>query len=1111
MEPQTHIENFLDRLRRLRFQSLLMNGVYIILSYITVGYLLTCMLVWAYKPSIELIWPLIGIFSGGLIYIVFSNLIKAFFTPFTRDDAALLAESCHTGLNNSLINSSQLGRRLTDSQYKNIATVEFIQELQRRTHTIVNKINPLAMVNRREIASGRNLFLSSLISLILIAILYPEFLRKGHEYWMNFKKITAYSQAQITEDKQMPLNPSTSNYLIDSLNLTFNFPYYTRIKTKTSKSPDGKISVLPGTEVVISATTNIPASGAELVSNDKDKFAMSEISKTTFKANLLVKKKGDYQFIIKDEKGIKHLLAKKYPVTLNKDNAPSIVLFLANPKPVYFNTDKVKFFYEGKDDFGISSVELIVFVNGKTETIPVKKFKNQNKEINESYAWNLAQISLNPGDNIQYYLEIKDNDNVLGPNTGQSEAYSFTIFDSEKEIENLIAMQEKMTEQMIALLATGLVKGASLKNQPGNLEGWKQLFNVSVDELIEIVSIAQRIQIKGETINRFPQPYLILLKNIISGLSNIRRNQIEALSDLQNTIYRPTQAKLKTISPYKLLNSQMIDHLEKDILFLVKMTNKQKLNQIIGLEERLNELTQTLREEFEKIKNSKSPQNSSELKNKVKKIRKTLQKIMTQLLRQRQPMQDEFLNPSALKRLSMEKFSSALEKMLDMINRGNINDAMKELKKMMEDLQILSSQLNHANSEMGEFLDPETMKTLDNSSKELDQLKERQQKLLEKTTKLNRDLQLQQSKQFKNELDKLFSDLLFNVDAIRKIFKKDEKLLQEHAAMRQLEKLISEEHKINQKINDLSQATVDATRSKQLDQNFYKLNEARKQLSSLTQEKSSLRVNEFQKLKEALPQLIKKYDSLSELATLNDLQEFSSHFKQTYPDVLRWQNNLRTAPDLRKDLSGYLDKDMRRATRINNEISKKLGSMMRSIRKNYETLITEKQKSKLDQMAKTENQLRNKTTELSQLLNKLSKINPMIPPELSQRMTQTSRHMKRAEKNLQKQNIRESIDAENQALEGLNDTRNMLDQMKSTNNKMGKSQRQTPRRLGTGSSPDSRRGGAQRLQKEQVLLPSEDQYQAPKEFREEILNAMKRQTPIDYQRMVMEYYKNLVK
>ena len=63
----------------------------------------------------------------------------------------------------------------------------------------------------------------------------------------------------------------------------------------------------------------------------------------------------------------------------------------------------------------------------------------------------------------------------------------------------------------------------------------------------------------------------------------------------------------------------------------------------MGLEEELNELTQTLREEFEKIKDGKSPQNSTELKSKINKIRKTLQNIMDQLSLQTQSMPAEIL------------------------------------------------------------------------------------------------------------------------------------------------------------------------------------------------------------------------------------------------------------------------------------------------------------------------------------------------------------------------------------------------------------------------------------------------------------------------------------
>jgi hypothetical protein len=125
-------------------------------------------------------------------------------------------------------------------------------------------------------------------------------------------------------------------------------------------------------------------------------------------------------------------------------------------------------------------------------------------------------------------------------------------------------------------------------------------------------------------------------------------------------------------------------------------------------------------------------------------------------------------------------------------------------------------------------------------------------------------------------------------------------------------------------------------------------------------------------------------------------------------------------------------------------------------------------------------------------------------------MKKTGRHMEQAATNLREQNIRQSIESENQALKGLNETSDLLRQMKNSDGETKQAKRQNPRKLGTGSSPDSRRGGASRMKKERVRLPDATQYKAPKEFREEILNAMKKQAPKNYERMIMEYYKDLV-
>lgn len=66
--------------------------------------------------------------------------------------------------------------------------------------------------------------------------------------------------------------------------------------------------------------------------------------------------------------------------------------------------------------------------------------------------------------------------------------------------------------------------------------------------------------------------------------------------------------------------------------------------------------------------------------------------------------------------------------------------------------------------------------------------------------------------------------------------------------------------------------------------------------------------------------------------------------------------------------------------------------------------------------------------------------------------------------------------------------------------------------LGTGKARDSSTGGGSiRMQRERVTLPTEDQYKVPQQFREEILEAMKHQAPRQYEKMVSQYYKELVK
>jgi hypothetical protein len=1061
------------------------------------------------NPRPYLIPFLIGSAAFGGAWLIFL-LIKGLFFKVPPHQTALWVEGQVEGFNNSLISSVQLERHLGESSStKSGLSRDMIHELIQRTGQRIKTLKINEIVSRTPLVQSGQWTVGIFFIALAVALLLPDFMTRGYDHWVQPPAL-----AQVTPDpdssKQTPAAPEKEiQYSIDQLNLTFNFPAYTRKKSVTYKPSDGKIKVLPGTEVLLKGNVSTPVKGAALVLNGRDNLSMNVRNETALEGRFIVKEPGFYQFRLKSTQGKKTLLANKYPIALTKDKAPKITLLLANPKPVYYLSNKVRFFYEGRDDFGIHKIDLVIDVEGRIQRKTIKKIKDAQKSVKDGYVWELSTMDFRPGDRVHYYLEIEDNDNVFGPNTGQSEVFSFDVFDEQKQRQDLLALQEQLIDKMVALLAVSLVTNITdMKNSRDGMAKLKQVLASSSDQLIEIIGLAQSIETQAKDIESFPQPYLTLLDNIISGFNEIRQDQIEAMNRITNAMIRATPIGLN-FPPLESVHERLITHLERDILFLIKILNRERMEQAMNLDQTLTELTESLREEFQKAKNKKGKTNAPHFKKALAKIKETLQQIMEQLARQNQGMSDEFLNPNAFENLNMESFTASLEKLMDLVNRGKIDEAMEELEKLADDLRAFSEQLDNMDANQENLVDMQIMKKLDEALEKIGTLEKGQKDLLDQTTQLNKTLRSKQSKKFENRLEEFFADY---VQAILTILHKDEQLLDGHPDMKELIKLMDQQAKISEQIKELNQNALDSVGKSKLRNNFTKLNKAREQLSANIEQQQALQMKMFLGYRNYLPELLEKYNKLEEFTELMDLFEFSALFKNTYPEVFRWQNHFRTTRKLNLELLDQMKVDLLTITQINSEISKKLGTMMRDIKQDYQNLISEKDKQDMQQMSGQQKGLRQQSDELSKMFQKMNQDNPMISPSLSHKMNSSGRHMKSAEKRLQKGQIPESISSENQALRQLSETREMLDQLKEASQRPSRSRSQRMLRLGQGQASDSKRGGqSTRMQQEKVNLPTEDQYKVPGQFREEILEAMKNQYPKQYERLVGEYYKDLVK
>ena len=1107
MNEISQINQFLTRIQKKWNRVRFVLGAYLAITFLT-GILLAVALFYYFQlTSTSYIAPIILLLILGKY--LYSNYRSNSLNGLDREGAALLTEKKYPKLNNSLISSVQLSEYISDPTREKLFSSAMIRELLARTQKQLAKLDANSVLDNGKTASARNLFLATIVVGISVTLLLPNFWQqalinsKGSVSTPGITKIDEKIQNPITEGPEQ-------NYQISDLGLTLNYPSYTRLTPKVIKPSDGSVASVPGTEVTIEGKTNENFHEATLVVNTKDSILMESKDPLSLKGGFMVRERGFYQFQLKDQSGTQVLLPQKYPIEIEQDQTPRIILLPANPKPVYYDSDKIQIFYEGSDDFGIQNIELVAQINDNSIRKKIKNFKENEKEAQGRFTWNLALESLKPGQEVQYYLEINDNNNITGPNKGQSEMMRFTIFDSREAFENLVQLQDELTEKMIALLATGLVEDNILKTTTKDILYGKKLLASNADALIEIIGLAQHIKNQAEEFGNFPKPYLTLLNNIISGLKEIRQEKIETIDKIQGTLMKPTPVGYSLLS-IEVLNDQMVTHLERDILYLIKITNRQKMDQVMDLEDELSELTESLQEEFENLKNKNSPLNSNQLKSKLDQIQQTLKKLLDKLSQQKQSLPDEFLNSKSYQSMNLTEMMSSIDKIQELANKGEIDEAMERLKKMAEDLRKFAEQLNQTNSSMEEMVDTQMMEQLNDSMRKLEDLEKKQREIINETSEINQKLRQQQSKQSEALVKKFFEELRKDVESIQAILNEDKSFLNEHEAMKKTSKLLEKESTINREIQSLGQKTIDSNLKENLADNFTELNNRRRQLAKIVRELSSLRTEGFQEFKENLPEIENKYDTLKELAELNDLNDFNLLFKNTYPEILRWQGNLRTSRNLLEDIGGKMNDDLRQITRLNGEISKKLGTLKRSIQANNKKLLSDKEKNRLKKMAQQEKNIRGKTEGMRKQFEEMNQRNPMLPPTLSQNMQMAGKNLKKAESRLNQNQVQRSIESENKAMKSIQKTQKMLKEMKNSGSQMSKQGKPQNRlRLGTGNRRDSGRGGAIRMQKEKVLLPSKDQYKVPSEFREEILDAMKKETPKNYEQLVNEYYRELV-
>lgn len=181
---------------------------------------------------------------------------------------------------------------------------------------------------------------------------------------------------------------------------------------------------------------------------------------------------------------------------------------------------------------------------------------------------------------------------------------------------------------------------------------------------------------------------------------------------------------------------------------------------------------------------------------------------------------------------------------------------------------------------------------------------------------------------------------------------------------------------------------------------------------------------------------------------------------------------------------------------------------LEKLRRSFQDAATPEERQRLSELGKAQQRLRARTEGLGQEMRGISEGTPFVPPEVGQSLQGAANSMGEAADKLDGGNAAGAVPPERDAQSKLGQAQAQME----GGSKSGRGGAGTGMPLAQRLGQRPGRGeGMNGFANEKVEIPDGSQFRVPKEFRQDILEAMKKPSPNGYEQLNQEYYERLIK
>jgi len=393
-------------------------------------------------------------------------------------------------------------------------------------------------------------------------------------------------------------------------------PSYTGLPRQREVSSTGDIAALFGTETTLEVRHRRAGASGRLrflPLNETRPLAVG--GQGQLRASWSMHESADYLVELFDREEGDTWVSDTFHVEVVPDLAPAIRLLEPSQHTKVPADMRVTLVVDCVDDFGITELAMVYGRPGDDpQRVELARW-DDHKEARLTYHWNMEEVSLLPGQELHYFLQLYDNDPLNGPKMAETEVFSVRF----PSMAELYSDAEQGREEEIGSLEEALEVQENLQEELKQVAqemlreeeiSWEKHQEIS-DLLEQQKSLAEKVndiqqsldesRQRMENQNLFSMEMIEKVEQIQDLVGQIQSDEFrELLSEMNQALRNMNQTELQqAMEQMKITQEEISQSLDRTLQMLKQLLAEEKIDRIMQEIQTLQAMQEAINRQLE--------------------------------------------------------------------------------------------------------------------------------------------------------------------------------------------------------------------------------------------------------------------------------------------------------------------------------------------------------------------------------------------------------------------------------------------------------------------------------------------------------------------------------